>query len=85
MSPRAHGTGPLSFESQEDRASIINLEAYWGGSKDTLNLHPRGSEPEWVQSYYYAPEKLSHAPSRVRIKLNWSRMNSANASVTLLL
>lgn len=48
-----------------------------GGGRRTLNFHPWGSEPEWVQSYYYAPGKLSHALHKVQIKLNWSGTNGA--------
>lgn len=54
-----------------------------GGGVRTLNFHPGGSEPEWVQSYYYAPGKYSHAPLRIRIKPNWAPVSTENVSVTL--
>lgn len=48
------------------------------GVEGTLNFHPGGSEPEWVQSYHYAHGKDSHAPVRTQIKPNWTPKSSAN-------
>ena len=64
-----------------DGANITNLVNHPGGELRTLNFHPGGSEPEWVQSYYYAPGKYSHAPLKIQLKPNWAPVSTANVPV----